>query len=677
MRAYADGRPLRVGARIGRGGEGDVHRIDDGSGRALKVYHRPDAAREAKVAAMIGADLAAACPAVAFPRSVAVGADGRFVGFTMPMATGSRPVPELYGPASRRRLFPAADFRFLVRAAANLARAVARVHAAGVVMGDLNQSGVLVARDALVTLIDADSFQFGPHGCRVGMPDYTAPEIQGRDLGGVVRRPQHDLFALAVLVFQLLFLGRHPAAGVGRGRDVPLLEAIRTRCFAFSLVREGRLTPPPAVPSLADLPSGVRAGFEAAFGAGLGPRLTAAEWVVELAELEARLVPCGRDPRHHHLDAARACPWCAIERVTRSRVFGTGSVVAAAARAAPVEPSPIRDRAKQSMMRATWLLLIRASSAPVGDPVQPSAAVRRYRAETGSARIAALARRLAAASGPGSTNRFMARLAHAEARAGEAAAAQRIAAELPLLTTCAAEARAALDALDAMPGGGAAAFAREARAELEGRVLERMRMVGVATASFPGLAARHRAALAAMGGWSAADVDRARLASVPGLGAPAIAALLVWRDRVAARIGREVGRVPASGAGVLAGRASSRRATTAAALERAVRRLEAQHARSIALIRAPSPECDSAAAARAQAIADLRYLGFPVRTGARSGSPTGGGRSRAPAKACPDCGGALVRRWAGSGAPVGGYALGCSAYPACTGSRPVRARRRP
>lgn len=69
------------------------------------------------------------------------------------------------------------DYRFLVRSAANVAVAVAKVHEAGAVVGDINHSGILVSDKATAALIDADSFQFGErHLCRVGVPEYILLE---------------------------------------------------------------------------------------------------------------------------------------------------------------------------------------------------------------------------------------------------------------------------------------------------------------------------------------------------------------------------------------------------------------------------------------------------------------------------------------------------------------------
>lgn len=124
-----------------------------------------------------------------------------------------------------------------MHAALNTARAVASVHKAGCVIGDINHSGVLISDEAKVALIDADSFQVTDgsrrHLCRVGVPEYTPPELQGINLGNVARTTNHDAFGLAVVVFQLLAMGRHPFVGAYVKGDLPLPQAIAENRFAY------------------------------------------------------------------------------------------------------------------------------------------------------------------------------------------------------------------------------------------------------------------------------------------------------------------------------------------------------------------------------------------------------------------------------------------------------------
>jgi DNA-binding helix-hairpin-helix protein with protein kinase domain len=248
------GKAHALGKRIGKGGEGEVYALESVPDRAVKIYKEIlRGRREPKVRAMINGALATKSDLVAFPAEIVTDLKGSFTGFVMRLVTGFQPMHELYSPKSRKLHYPKADYRFLIHAALNVARAVGQVHHTGCVIGDFNHSGVLVSRDATVALIDADSFQFTINGrsypCVVGVPDFTPPELHGVDLSTVTRTKAHDHFGLAVAIFQLLAMGKHPYAGVFAGKDLTMSEAIAQHRFAFSLSRsaETRTTPPPAL----------------------------------------------------------------------------------------------------------------------------------------------------------------------------------------------------------------------------------------------------------------------------------------------------------------------------------------------------------------------------------------------------------------------------------------------
>jgi DNA-binding helix-hairpin-helix protein with protein kinase domain len=116
----------------------------------------------------------------------------------------------------------------------NLAKAVASINELGTVVGDLNESGALVSQQqGFVTLVDSDSMQYSSKGtiyrCTKGKAEYTPPELQSRSFDMVDRTINHDAFGLAVLLFEILFLGRHPFSGVPRTPDHPTIaEAIQS-----------------------------------------------------------------------------------------------------------------------------------------------------------------------------------------------------------------------------------------------------------------------------------------------------------------------------------------------------------------------------------------------------------------------------------------------------------------
>jgi DNA-binding helix-hairpin-helix protein with protein kinase domain len=316
------GEAIHLGAEIGRGGEGTVHSIQGKPSLAAKIY-KPERAQErmTKIAAMTSAGWRKS-DFVAFPVDTLFDPKGVFVGFTMPKVGGHNAVHQLYSPAGRKDAFPTATYPFLVRCVVNIARAMAGVHSTGCVIGDINHSGILVSDTGIVTLIDSDSFQVRHNGqlypCKVGVQEFTPPELQGKSLDKVLRTENHDAFGLAVLLFYTLFMGRHPFAGRYLGSaEMPMDRAIAEHRFAYSARRTAtQMEPPPNVPRLDDFPLKIADAFELAFGpAGSNSsRPTAKDWVALLAGVETDLVRCAASSGHHHFRQASSCPWCRMEK---------------------------------------------------------------------------------------------------------------------------------------------------------------------------------------------------------------------------------------------------------------------------------------------------------------------------------------------------------------------------
>jgi len=191
------------------------------------------------------------------------------VGFLMPRAPAAAQAIDCYNPQRRLEICSLFDYRYLLRTARNLAAAARTVHAHGYVIGDLKHSNVLVSQTALVTLVDTDSFQVRCpqsgriYPCRVETPDYTPPERQNDPNSAAPLTPEHDLFALGVLIFQLLMEGTHPFAGVYKGEcDPPSFEeCLAARHFPYGAkpgpYRPGRR----AAPSFEILPPTLQALF--------------------------------------------------------------------------------------------------------------------------------------------------------------------------------------------------------------------------------------------------------------------------------------------------------------------------------------------------------------------------------------------------------------------------------
>jgi DNA-binding helix-hairpin-helix protein with protein kinase domain len=315
------GSTLTIARKIGEGGEGAVFTTNEQRGVVAKLYTQPlQRGQVAKLETMIRAGDPTLASVAAWPLAL-VFEGVRPVGFTMPLLAGQHPLHDLVGPKRRQELFPDAHWNFLVHAGLNLARAFEILHARDVVVGDVNSNNVVVHRNALTHLIDCDSFQIRASGalyrCTVGVAEYQPPEFQGKDLSRLDRSPQHDLFGLAVMIFQLLFVGKHPFAGV-------LPAAVRAtgaigdnvaarRFFYGPEAKRLGLKPPPGSIGLSAVTPGVALAFRQAFLGDPAARPSAAAWVAALHELQTKTVPC-RSNAAHRYRAGSACPWCALEK---------------------------------------------------------------------------------------------------------------------------------------------------------------------------------------------------------------------------------------------------------------------------------------------------------------------------------------------------------------------------
>jgi len=708
---------FQLGARIGRGGEGEVFAVEGRAGQAVKIYGVGlRASREDKVRAMVAGGLAAKTDLIAYPDEIATDTNGKFVGFLMRRVSGYRPLHELYSPKSRQRHFPKADYRFAVRAALNVARTVGKVHQTGCVIGDLNHSGVLASQDATVALIDADSFQFTLNGktfpCLVGVEDFTPPELHGINLSTLTRTTQHDNFGLAVAIFHLLFMGRHPYAGVYKGPDLSMGDSIAQNRFAFSVLRrsETQTSPPPGALPLDLFPASVSSAFERAFGLSATSRPSAADWVAALARLEGSLSRCGRVKSHYYPSNAKGCVWCDLAAKSGFDMFPDLSAITL--------DIPSDERGTQEAIREILAFRFPGTSEvlalSVSVPPGPSDALQRARsAKRGQALIALLM------MAGGVTGLFFAAqiwfIWLALAGWGWARFSDRHVAERAFLDrygTADAKVQTELDAfirwsdlteifqvradldaeiqaykqLDVDLAQELRTFKSAREARQRAAFLDQFQ---VRRANISGIGPAKTSTLISFGIETAADVSWAAIYAVPGFGDVMTQKLLTWRQGHEAKF-----------------RYDPTPNTQDVTDERATRskyaahkaKLEASIRSGLTTLRAAKPRLDAlpsrvredaalfeALEDRARAEQDLRLLGSSVPTSKVTIKATPPPRpvpqpvppiatpsppTRPPAKGlsqlCPTCGSVMQRRTGRYGA-----FWGCSRYPTCNGTRKI------
>jgi DNA-binding helix-hairpin-helix protein with protein kinase domain len=269
------GTPIQIGRELGRGGEGSVFEVPTLPNQVAKIYHQiPEIKKQVKLVFMASNVDQQLLNYVAWPLETLHSiSGGAVVGFLMSKVMGKNPIHMIYSPAHRRQDRPKAAWDFLLYVARNTAAAFAALHANGHVLGDVNQGNVLVGSDSKVVLIDSDSFQVNAnenlHLCEVGVSHFTPPELQGlSSFHGFTRTVNHDNFGLALLIFHLLFGGRHPYSGVPLKSGVgdALETDIKGFRYAYAIDAKGRgISPPPRSIPTSIVPYSMETMFHQAF----------------------------------------------------------------------------------------------------------------------------------------------------------------------------------------------------------------------------------------------------------------------------------------------------------------------------------------------------------------------------------------------------------------------------
>jgi protein kinase-like protein/SH3 domain-containing protein len=354
------GKVVVLGDEIGRGGEGAVFAVAGNPQLCAKIFH-PDRARERadKLLAMVERR-PGSLPrhAVTWPVELLYRDSGAFAGYLMPTVRGAVELHRYLVPDERAQFAGWLTLRDLHRLAASVAEILAGIHRAGHCVGDLKPQNVLVVPlSGRVTLVDTDSFHLvdrrsaGVHACPVVTPEYTAPELHREGLSRARRTPASDVFALAILVYQLLVGGSHPFEGDGEGR-VP--DRIPRQLCPIVPGVTGIRAPARAIP-FATLHPALRDAFIRCFGPGHAApeqRPSAAEWRDLLMKSARDMVRCPKSAAHEHPRELARCPWCERRERTGLDLFPTGQRWQRASLARAPDP-----RAAPEAERVKWLLL--------------------------------------------------------------------------------------------------------------------------------------------------------------------------------------------------------------------------------------------------------------------------------------------------------------------------------
>lgn len=236
--------PLMEGGEEARGGEGAVYETSL-PGQVAKVYFADHltAGRRDKLTEMLRHD--PGIDGLCWPTHLLYSEAGEFVGYTMRRAPEtampfSKSVLKIGSPSQRKAYMADWTRSDLVRAARGAARLLAGLHRSNILMGDVNAGNFMVdLRDSSrVYAVDTDSFQLGGYPCPVGFEDFTHPGTAARlgthgalCFGTFLRTREEEEYALAILLFEILFLGVNPFVTKS---EMTYLEAMRSRNFSYA-----------------------------------------------------------------------------------------------------------------------------------------------------------------------------------------------------------------------------------------------------------------------------------------------------------------------------------------------------------------------------------------------------------------------------------------------------------
>ncbi len=262
MKTYidADGNQIQLGKLLGKGGEANVFNIIGQPKLAVKIYKKtPSTETIQKLHTLID------MPAItntAWPLKLIfeTNSANTIIGYLMHKADSVKTWNNFNVESSRAQVkgysYTSTFFHNML---SSFVKVLNDVHTSGLIIGDINDSNILIDKSGYCTVIDVDSFQVGSLLCTVARPEFLAPPLQSVSLKSVARDQSHDHFAMGVLFWQLIFNGISAHQGMGQPNSIP--ERIKANlCIGSSLYK-----PPKFQHDVNKLPAVIRDLFVKAF----------------------------------------------------------------------------------------------------------------------------------------------------------------------------------------------------------------------------------------------------------------------------------------------------------------------------------------------------------------------------------------------------------------------------
>lgn len=219
------GLEIKLMKEIASGGEGKIFLTNMNDKMLVKVYTKESLSGEIKYKieqmSQINIKSRKNKFKIAWPIEPVVNEKEEFCGFLMERLEGKTLHEVCFTPAYAKKLnLKRLD---LVNISINLIEAFLYLHYKNIIIGDINPRNILVDinNGFSIGMIDTDSYQFKNFSCKVGTLEFTRPTLlrKGVNYNLYRRQPSDDLFSVAVVIFRILMLGKHPYSYAG-GEDV-------------------------------------------------------------------------------------------------------------------------------------------------------------------------------------------------------------------------------------------------------------------------------------------------------------------------------------------------------------------------------------------------------------------------------------------------------------------------
>lgn len=230
----SDGHEFVLGKQISAGGEGTIYETPLGD-QVCKIYHanRLTTLKKQKIELMVTRRISR--QGICWPTQIVTDKGGEFVGYLMPRASGTTMQKAMFVKPVLEKTFPNWSRLDLVNVALTFVEHIIYLHRLNIIVGDINPMNFLVTEDSKeLWMVDTDSFQVEKFPCPVGTINFTPPEIQGRNYSEFMRTKEHELFAVATMIFMILLPGKPPYSQQGGGTPS---ENIKLKNFPYNFFR--------------------------------------------------------------------------------------------------------------------------------------------------------------------------------------------------------------------------------------------------------------------------------------------------------------------------------------------------------------------------------------------------------------------------------------------------------